>query len=397
MKINRNYVIIAVLAGVVVLIALGFRPKAVPVETELIVSAPLRVMVSEEGKTRVIDRYVVSAPVTGYARRLKLHAGDSIKKGDTLAVIEPQRSRVLDARSRAEAKARVQAAKSALLAAKENREAAMAEYEFAEGEYERKRELFAEGFITKSEIELAEAAVKRTKAAKKSADFSVEVSGFDLEAAETALEYTGDNKANGKVEAVMIKAPVGGGVLKVYRESEGTVTEGTPLLEIGELSELEVVVEVLSEDSIKISPGTRVYFDRWGGGTVLEGIVRVVEPSGFTKVSALGVEEQRVRVVSDISTPIEERLTLGDGYRVEANFLIWEAPDVVVVPNSALFRKGDKWAVFLFADGVARVREVELGERGARYSELRGGLAKGEVVIIHPDDSIEDNKKVTLR
>ncbi|MFQ5328566.1 MAG: efflux RND transporter periplasmic adaptor subunit [Thermodesulfobacteriota bacterium] len=395
MQLSRKIIIVAVAAAVVVAIIYGFMSKSVLVDTVAVSYGPLSVTIEEEGKTRVIDRFVISVPVTGFARRIELNVGDPVAKGQLLAELEPRRSRVLDPRSRAEAEARVAAAGAALSSAKENRAAAKADADYASAELERARKLFDAGFASKDTLERAEAEARHRGATRRSADFAVEVARFELEAAKTALKFTaweGDS-----AESVTIHAPVAGRILKLHRESEGVVTEGQPLIEIGDPRALEIEVDLLSEDAVRIGAGTKVLFDRWGGDLPLDGVVRVVEPVGFTKVSALGVEEQRVLVITDITSPPEQWAGLGDGYRVEALFTLWEGDNILQVPASALFRYGDGWALFVVDGKRARRKVVEIGHRNGLTAEIVSGLTEGESVITHPDEAMEDGSRVRLR
>ncbi len=395
MQLRRKIIIVAIAAAVVFAIAYSFMAKPVLIDTVRVTYGTVRVTVEEEGKTRVIDRFVISAPVTGFARRVELNVGDPVAKGQVLVELEPQRSRVLDPRSRAEAEAHVAAAEAALNSAKENRRAAKADADYASAEFERIKKLFDDGFISEDNRERAEAEARHRSATLRSAEFNVEVSRFELEATKTALKFTTGERDS--AENVTIHAPVAGRILKLHRESEGVVTEGQPLIEVGDPEALEVEVDVLSEDAVRIRAGTKVLFDRWGGDTPLEGVVRVVEPAGFTKVSALGVEEQRVLVISDITSPPEQWEELGDGYRVEALFVLWEGDNVLQVPASSLFRYGDGWAVFVVEGKRARLKIVTLGHRSGLTAEIVSGLTEGEAVITHPDEAIEDGSRVRLR
>ncbi len=397
MQWRRRIVILAVIAVVVIAVAYGFMPKSLPVDTLEVTEGALRVTVEEEGKTRVIDRFVISAPVTGFSRRIELDVGDPLTKGQVLVELEPQRSRILDPRSKADAEARVAATKAALGAAKENMHAAKADTDYAAAEFDRIKKLFQDGSVSKDMYEQTDAEERRRSAILRSSEFAVEVAIFELEAAKTALIYTADKGAIDSSARVVILAPVDGRILKIHHESEGVVREGEPLIEIGDPRALEVEVEILSEDAVRIRPGTNVLFDRWGGDTPLEGIVRVVEPVGFTKVSALGVEEQRVLVITDITSPPEVWETLGDGYRVEASFILWEGKDILQVPVNALFRYEEGWSIFVVDGKRARRRSVRIGHRSGLAAEIVAGLNKGEVVINHPDEAIEDGARVHLR
>ncbi len=378
---------------VVVAIAMGFMPSAVLVDTAAVERGVFEVTVREEGKTRVVERYVVSSPVSAYARRVELEVGDDVTEGEVLVYLEPLRSQVLDPRSRAAAEARVSAAQAGLLVAQQNVDAAEADADYAVSDLERVRQLQERGAMSRTALDLAEAAALRTAARLESSRRAVEVAEYEVEAAQTALRYSAEQ---GGGEPVPVYSPVTGRVLSRVRESEGVVSAGMPLIEVGDPGLLEVEVEVLSVDAVKIEPGTPVRFERWGGEGELEGAVRIVEPVGFTKISALGVEEQRVRVVVDFTSPPQVWSRLGDQYRVEAVFIVSRGDDVVNVPTSALFRHQDGWAVFAAVDEVARLRPVEVGRRAGLRAEIVTGLQEGETVIVHPDDSIRDGSEIRV-
>ena len=394
---TRN-IIFAVVAGLIaVLLFFGLRPQAVLVETGAAKRAPLRVTIEEEGVTRVKDRYVVSAPVSGFVRRIDLKVGDRVKQAQLLTELEPLRSNVLDPRSRAEAEARVAAARAALLSAEEQAEAAKADADHQASEYQRKLKLSEKQMISDDALSQARAAADHSKAMLRSAKFAVDVARYDLDAAGTQLKYSAADKATGVLkERVPIRAPVTGAVLKVMRESEGVVNAGTPLLELGDPAALEIAVDVLSFDAVRISKGTKVEINRWGGGP-LKGVVRLVEPVGFTKVSALGVEEQRVWVIVDFTSSPERWKHLGDGYRVEASFILWQQDNVLQVPNASLFRVGKQWALYVVADGEAEQKTVKLGERNGLYSQVLEGVKEGEKVVLYPDNSLRDGVRVKAR
>jgi HlyD family secretion protein len=384
---------IVILAAVIY----GFWPKPVLVDIVEVTRGSMTVTVEEEGKTRVIDRFIVSAPVAGFARRIELDVGDTVIKGHVLVDLEPLRSDVLDSRSRAEAKARVAAAKSAMRVAQENSCAARADADLAVVEYERKKRLYERASISQEEFDRAEALARRAEAVRRSAEFTIEVARFELDAALTALEYSAARHDDMLPEKVAIKSPVNGQVLQVYHQSEGVVNAGQPLVEIGDARALEVEIDVLSANAVRIASGTRVLFDRWGGKQTLEGRVRLVEPVGFTKVSALGVEEQRVLVVADITSEPKLWKRLGHGYRVEASFILWEGENIIQIPSSALFRSDEQWAVFVFENNRAVHRKIEVGQHGGLIAEVISGLAQGERVITHPDDTVNDGIRVCPR
>ena len=376
---------------------LGFYPPAVPVDIAVVTRGPLVVAVEEEGKTRVRDRYVVSAPIAGYVRRIDHRAGEAVRTGQALAVIEPSRAATLDPRAQAQAEAQVKAAGAAAAAAQENARAAAAQSELARQEMERTDSLRRQNFVSQQAQDRARSELQRSEAAKLAADHAATVARYELDVARAALARTSGLKGGGAGETVTVRSPVDARILRLVRESEGAVQAGQPLVEIGNPDALEVEVEVLSTQAVKIAPGTRVQFDRWGGEAALAGVVRVVEPSGFTKVSALGVEEQRVRVIVDFASPREQWARLGDGYRVEARFVVWEGADVLQVPAGALFRHRSGWAVFRVADGRAQLVPVEIGQRAGVAVEVKSGVAAGDAVIAHPDDRVSDGARVKAR
>lgn len=391
---------IGLITGIVIVIAIigiGFIPRPVLVDIVIAKRAPLQVTVEEEGKTRVIDHYVLSAPVDGFARRINLDVGDVVEKDQQIVCLEPLRSAVLDPRSRAEAEARVSAAVAALNVADRNVRAAEADAQFAEDEEKRFKRLFESGTISLDRLQQSQAEARRTRANLESARFTVQVAQFEKKAAEAALQYSAAQEAGEEPETVSIKAPVSGQVLKIHHESEGVVNKGDPLLDIGDPGSLEVEVEVLSRDAVRISPGTRVLFERWGGDQILNGEVRNIEPVGFTKISALGVEEQRVHVIVDITSPRETWQRLGDGYRVETAFILWEGDEVLQVPSSALFHHLDGWALYVMKNDRAELRQVEIGRRSGISTQIIEGIEEGEKVINHPSDNVFPQTRVRSR
>jgi len=394
----RQHPAIAVTTVVIItLLAWGFWPQPVMVEAVAAMRAPLAVSIEEEGRTRVIDRYIVSAPVDGVACRVQLEVGDPVKQGQVLLGITPLESQVLDPRSRAQAKARVSAAEAALRAAREEAQAATATQEYAATELERLRPLMEKGLVAREAFNRAETEAKTSAAAKRSADFNVDVAGYDLEAARTTLQYSAATASGIPAERVPVRAPIDGRILKVQHECEGAVRTGEPLLEVGDPTALEIEVDVLSADAVKIKPGMKVLFDRWGGEQPLQGRVRNIEPVGFTKISALGVEEQRVLVISDFTSPGEQWQRLGDGYRVEAQFILWQEDDVLQVPASSLFRYNQGWAVFVIDGNRASRREIKVGQRNGLNAQILAGVETGEMVINHPSDAVEDGRSIKQR
>ena len=399
MKAEVRRRILVVTVGVLVALALayGFMPKPISVDAVAARRGPLRVTVEEEGRTRVKDRFVVSAPVPGYLRRVDLEVGDVVRKGRQIAELEPLRSTVLDPRSRAEAEASASSARAALDAAKEKARAATADAEYDRERNLRMKKLAGGGFISKDDLEQSDSEAKKAEATRLSAEAAVTAAQADLEKAQSVLRYSAAEHASGGEKTVIVRAPVSGRVLKLHRESEGVVNSGDPLVDIGNPRLLEVKAEVLSADAVKIRKGTPVVFERWGGDKPLSGRVRVVEPAGFTKISSLGVEEQRVLVIVDFTSPVEVWEGLGDAYRLDTSFIIWEGKDVLQAPASALFRKDEDWSLFAIENKRARLRTVEVGHRNGLAAEVLSGLKEGEMIVAHPDDQIRDGAKVKVR
>ena len=397
MQVRAKLGMLATAALVAAGLVYGFMPRAVPVDVAAVERGPFVVTVEEEGKTRVMERYVVSAPVSGTLRRIALKAGDAVKPGEVIAEIEPARSDALDPRSRAQAQAQAGAAQAALALAQENARAAAAALQLAQQERARAESLREANFLSAQALDTARTAETRARAVQQAADHAVRVARFELEMARAAVASTTRLQAGAPAERLSVRAPVEARVLELVRESEGAVLAGQPLIEIGNPESLEVEVEVLSTHAVKITPGSRVILDRWGGDAAVEGSVRVVEPTGYTKISALGVEEQRVRVIVDFTSPREAWHRLGDGYRVEARFVIWEDSDVLQLPASALFRQGEGWAAFVLEAGRAKLKPVEVGQRAGLRAQVLSGLEADEQVITHPDDKISDGTRVKPR
>ena len=388
-------------------IFLSFRPQPVSVEVGKVAVGPLRVTVEEEGKTRLRSRYVVYSPVAEYTPRLSWKAGDFVRTGETITLLEPPAPVVLDARTKDQASARVKTTEASLAVAEarvhtfeEQARVARADLDFWKGQRDRNETLRKSGDIAAEKVDRDLSELRRVEASVAAADRAivtaraeVDSARAEVSAALSALRQTVSGSGTG--ERIPVRAPAGGRVIRVVRDSEGPVAAGEALLEIGNANALEVVVELLSADAVRIALGTSVILTRWGGEQPLEARVRVIEPGGFTKVSALGVEEQRVRVVADLVSPETKKCKqLGDGYRVEAAFVLWESNSALQVPANALFRYLDRWSVFVVDPGVARRRAVEVGHRTALAAEVIGGLKDGDLVIGHPDETVEDGKAV---
>jgi len=397
MRLRRWIIVIIITVGVISAIVYGFMPKPVSVDLVKVSRGPLRVTVEEEGRTRVKDRFVVSAPVAGFMRRIQFDVGDRVQKGQSLVELEPLKSNLLDPRSHAAAQAAVSSAEASLKVEEERAKAAAADADYARKNLERIKKLHEGGYVAKDALEQAETGAKRAGANLLSTEAAVKVARFELDRVHTALRHSAAENTRIQGKIVTIQSPVNGSVLKIYRESEGVVQSGEPVIDIGDPERLEVKVEVLSADAVKIKPGTSVLFERWGGNSTLSGRVRVVEPAGFTKISSLGVEEQRVLVIVDLTSSDKSEKSLGDGYRLEASFIIWEGKDILQVPASALFRNQEGWAIFVVKNNRALKRKVRVGQRTGLVAEVLSGLTEGEEVISHPDNSIEDRTRVRSR
>lgn len=365
---------------IVAAIIYGFMPEAIPVQTATVKSGPFQVIVEEEGKTQVEHQYVVSSPVAAYARRIKFNPGEVVQEGSALVELEPPRSIFLDSRSKAEALARVEAAEASL-------QQMESQAEQATKIKERMERLARKNSATSEQVEQATAEAASAVAARNAAQ-------AELTAAQ-ALVSKGNNPGKQPVEQVLT-SPASGQILAVHKRSEGFVNAGEPLLEIGNIEELEVQVDVLSRDAISISSGMRVLLDQWGGESPLEGVVKRMEKQGKMVVSALGVEEQRVKVIVALKSSPEIRAGLGAGYRVLAQFIIWEDEDVLQVPNSALFRTGEGWGVFVVEKGLALQKKVNIGQQTGLTAQVLEGLAEGELVVVHPSSELANGVEVEI-
>ncbi len=397
MKARTNRVLVWGAAGMVLAaVVFAFRPSAIPADFAHVERGALLVTLDEEGETRVRDRYMVSAPLAGRVLRIDLEPGDPVAAAETvLATFQPADPSMLDARARAEAEARVRAASAAVERTRANREAAAAARDFAESELERHQQLAASGLVAQELLEAAEAEARTHREALRAAEFAVATTEHELEVARAGLYEAGG--AQGSSGAIVLRSPIDGVVLRRLRESEAVVRSGDPLLEIADPSRLEIVSDMLSADAVKIHAGDPVRIEQWGGDSDLRGRVRRVEPFGFTKISALGVEEQRVNVVVDFEEPREVWQSLGDGYRVEVRVVIWEGDDVLKIPTSALFREGNAWAVYLVQGETAARRIVEIGQRTGLEAEVISGLDEGDRIVVHPSDDVQDGVSVAER
>lgn len=390
---------IILVAGIGALV-ITFLPRAITVDVVTVERGAMIVTADYEGETRIHDVFTLSAPVAGRVRRIEAHVGDEVVANETiLAHIEPGDPVFLDPRSEAQARAVVEAARSARVLAEAEVERAAAEFEFAEVEHHRSRELILEGTITRRELDAAERGLKTARAAMATAHAALQIRVFELEQAEAALLTPAETFARDADDCACIplKAPVSGRVLRIASQSERVVQPGEMLVEIGDPADLEIVTDYLSTDVVPIEPGQRVIIDNWGGEVPLEGMVRHIEPFGFTKISALGIEEQRVNVVMDFTSPRALWEDLGHGYQVETRVVIWAAENAVSIPLTALFRDGKRWAAFALVDGRAELRHLTLGKRNGLAAEITDGLSAGERVIVHPSDRVVDGIRARAR
>jgi HlyD family secretion protein len=402
---NRRVLIaVAVVGG---LLAVALWPETLTVDAGVVGRGPLMVTIDEEGRTRVRDRFVVSSPVAGRVLRIELEPGDAVKRGQVVASVRAEAPPLLDERTRAEAQAAVESARAALGRARAEEQRARASLAQLQRELVRVRELAQSAIVAQSELDARESEVKVAEASVNAAVFAVQAATSELQRATARLTPT-TAAAVGRV--VTVTSPADGVVLKRVRESESVVPPGDPLLEIGDPRQLEIVADLLSTDAVRVKPGTRTIVDEWGGSKPIDARVRRVEPAGFTKISALGVEEQRVNVILDFVDPAAAWAALGDAYRVEVRVVIWEAANVLKVPTSALFRtstgalrpdsgegNGEKWAVYVVENGRAHRAIVELGHQTGQEAEVLSGLSEGTRVILHPADTLTDGARVEAR
>jgi HlyD family secretion protein len=389
-------VAVAVVAGLVY----AFLPQPVPVDLAPIETGELVVTIDGDGRTRVREVYVVSAPVPGHVLRIDRHVGDGVVANETvLATIEPTDPAFLDRRARAQAESVAKAAEAAFALAEAEQARAVAELEFAEAELARAERLATRGAVSQRDLDRANLTVRTARAALATAEATVEIRRFELESARAGLIGPGASggDSDGRLCCVDVVAPVSGRVLHVVHESESVVVAGTPLVEVGDSRDLEVVVDLLSSDAVRVTEGAEVAIEDWGGRSALSGRVRHVEPTGFTKVSALGIEEQRVNVLIDFTDPPDRWRDLGHNYRIEAHIVAWRGEDVLKMPLGALFRDGDRWAVFVAESGRAQLRHVEIDHSNGREAQITAGLSEGDTVILHPSDLIMDGVRIVPR
>ncbi|MZR12733.1 HlyD family efflux transporter periplasmic adaptor subunit [Maritimibacter sp. DP07] len=395
----RNVVI-----GAVAILAIGgavwvsMQPEVVPVDMDEVTSGPMEVTVNADGTTRVRDVYEVAAPVSGKVLRAPVHVGDPVVVGETvIARIEPGEPAFLDERARKQAEAAVAQAEAAMALAQTQITVAEADLTNAQRVLNRVLDLHERGTVPVAQVEEAETTVNIAAARLDSAFATFDMRESELAAAKAVLTQPSEGETlDGEACCIRLHAPVSGTVLSVASVSERPVAAGTTLLSIGPTDDLEIVVELLSTDAVRLEPGARAHIERWGGNRALSAVVREIEPAAFTKISALGIEEQRVRVVLEFAEG-EDVPTLGHNFRVYARIVEWAAEDALRVPISALFREGSTWAVFVVEDGVAELRTIEIGQRNTDEAQVLSGLEPGAVVITHPSDRVSDGVLVEAR
>lgn len=394
---RRGYLVWIALAALVALLAYAMRPKPIAVEVATVGRGALTVSVLEEGKTRIRNRYVVSPPLTGLLQRTPLRAGDPLEAGQTVvATLETQPSGFLDPRTRAQAEAAIAAAEAAVSLRQAEVERARAAVDLVTKERQRARQLQAEGTISVQEWDRVDSEATVRERELRAAEFAVRVAEFELSQARAAL-MQGQQPDGAPSTLFQMRSPVDGVVLNVFEESSRIVGVGTPLMEVGDPRDLEVEVELLSQDAVSVQPGADLWIERWGGEQPLRGRVVTVEPAAYTKISALGVEEQRVKVRADfIDTPPANR-PLGDRFRVEARVITWHSDDVLRIPTGALFRRGGEWMTFLVVGGQATLRKVSINHNSGVHAEVTDGVSAGDQVIVHPPDVVADGVKIRAR
>lgn len=380
---------IAMAGAAVVAAVLGwmaFAPEPIQVETARVVQGPMQVTVDNQGHVRAHDRYVIAAPVAAELERITLNDGEKVVTGQVLAVLRPL---PLDARQRDEAIAREQSARALLEEASRRSRRAQAEFQLAVAERQRVRLLVKDHFMSAQAADRAVVAEQAAQAEWEASRSHEQAVAADVRAAQAALVAV--KTASNPSSRLELAAPVNGYAVKVHEKSRRTIAAGAPLVTLADPSRYEVVVDVLSTDAVRVRPGQRMLLDNWGGGKPLRAHVRLVEPVAFTKISALGVEEQRVNIVAD---PEEELGALGDGYRVEARIVVWEDSDTLKVPGSSLFRSGPEWHVFVIEDGKARARRLEIGQRNQDEAQVLTGLAPGTTLVRFPSNDLKDGSRV---
>ncbi len=396
----RRAALAALSVAVLGLLGWALWPQPVPVDIATIERNTLEINVEDEGVTRVREVYAISAPTVGKMLRTTVEVGDLVIAGETiLSVFEPSDPAFLDIRTQRVNEAAVAAANASVRLAESQVKQAEAQLTFAQGELRRATELAPKQAISARELDKAQLDRATAEATLASAAATLDVRRRELESAQARLiqpgQAAGQETADGC--CIQLRAPISGHVLKIVAKSEQVVQPGSTLMELGSPADIEIAVDLLSRDAVRVEPGATARIESWGGDAVLNARVRRIEPTGFTKISALGIEEQRVKAVLDFTDPREAWRRLGHGYRVVAKIAVWRGEDIAVVPLAALFRQGNQWAVFVVMDGRARLRLVEIGERTLHDARILSGLTAGEQVVLHPSDRIRADINVAPR
>lgn len=399
MTVLRRWLWPIVLGALLVVgLAFAFWPRPVPVDIATIREAPMVVTIEDDGITRVKDVYVLSAPVGGRLLRIEAHAGDTIEAQKTvIATIEPVDPSFRDARAQRELEFTVSAGRAARELASAAVRGRQAELKLARLERDRIRPLFSKGIVPKARLDSADMSVAMLEAAVSTAEAALRQRDFELKTAEAALIVPSDDPLRKSNRRFAVRAPIEGQILRVVHESEGVVQMGEPLVEVGDPADLEIVVDLLSTEAVKVTPGNAVRITRWGGDGVLNGKVRRVEPFGTTKISSLGIEEQRVNVIIDLTDPRPRWQRLGHGFQIDAAIVRWQSERALQVPVGALFRHGEAWAVFCVQDGRAKLTPVKIGHMNDDVAEVLAGLAAGNQVVSHPGEGVAEGVGLVAR
>jgi HlyD family secretion protein len=390
-RILLALVVAALVAGVI----FALRTQPIDVDVTTVVRGPLDLKVVDDGRARVRERYTVSAPVTGTLARIDLNEGDAVEPGMVLARLLPRPAPLLDPRARQVAEEHLASSIDTQLQAEATVSRAKTAADQAQRDLARMEALVKSGALPQSQLDQAATDSRMREAELTSAHFSQQVAAHDIEQARSALQRFGPGAHT--TDQFDVTSPIHGKVLHVLHKSEGVVDAGTALIELGDPRALELVVDVLSQDAVPVRPGMPARVLHWGSDEPLSAKVRRVEPAAFTKTSALGVDEQRVNVVLDPDGPSDAWAPLGDGFAGEIEITVWSKPDVMQIPESALFREGAGWAVFVVRGGRATTCSVQVGHRGALQAEILGGLGVGDIVIIHPGASVREGARVAAR
>ena len=390
-RVWRNPRVLLGVAGVAALVAVALWPRAISVDAAPVARGTIEVTLDEDGQTRVRNRFIVAAPVGGEVRRIDLDPGDRIERGAGVAVLRPALSQPLDARTRAVATAALEAALAGLGRLTADAARARTARDRARQVVGRTKSLADAGAVAREELEARQAELDLADATVRSAEFAIAQAEHEVGVARARLAPPG---TAGQTD-VTVRAPISGVVLRRYRESQSVVPPGEPLIEIGNPDDLEIVADFLSADAVRIRPGQAVRIEQWGGDP-LPGRVRLVEPSGFTRVSALGVDEQRVNVLIDFDAPAEALGTMRDNFRVEVRVIVGRRENVLTIPLGSLFRRQDAWAVYTIAGGTARLQTVEVGARSRTHAEVVRGLDEGAIVVLYPPDTLGDGTRVEV-